>query len=311
MTETLGKFNLPDPALSEQILLLNQPGRLTQSGPAEQTSLVELLPPLRAFARSLCGGLDEADDLVRETLMKGAADLCAMEESRVKPWIFAVMRATYLAGLEDAASQQESPSSCLSEPFAADTQEWRPCAREIALAMDSLPGPEREAAVLVCMIGLSHEDTADICDCDTATIRDRVHDARTRLAALLGNPAAVTSDKPIADKSRVIRPRFQAIDSYGSKSSGSRSASGRGLRRARAGSSTRRGLSCVTGNHRRPAKFDRGTSSGSQHGRNRQGTTEGRSPSHTSVDFIGRQSPPAAPAAGPADTRINAASIGH
>ncbi|RUY20503.1 hypothetical protein EN974_31960 [Mesorhizobium sp. M7A.F.Ca.CA.001.12.2.1] len=50
--------------------------------------------------------------------------------------------------------------------------------------MDRLPVLERQATVLVRMIGLSHEDAANICDCDIATIEGRMQRARTRLAAL-------------------------------------------------------------------------------------------------------------------------------
>ncbi|RVA37660.1 hypothetical protein EN933_29020 [Mesorhizobium sp. M7A.F.Ca.US.001.01.1.1] len=46
--------------------------------------------------------------------------------------------------------------------------------------MDRLPVLERQATVLVRMIGLSHEDAANICDCDIATIEGRMQRARTR-----------------------------------------------------------------------------------------------------------------------------------
>lgn len=200
MTKHRRKLNLWGPGLSAQTPRSAQSCRSSPPSPAEAKDLVDLLPVLRAFARSLCGSLDQADDLVRETLFRGLADIQTLQESRMKPWVFAIMRRIHLARLEAAAWRHESSSSCLSEIFSTDAREGTLCGREIARAMDRLPAPERQAAVLVCMIGLSHEDAADVCDCDAATINVRVHDARKRLSAVLANRAGVKSDKPMADK---------------------------------------------------------------------------------------------------------------
>jgi RNA polymerase sigma-70 factor (ECF subfamily) len=40
---------------------------------AFREDLVEIIPSLRAFALSLCGSRDKADDLVQEALMKAWA----------------------------------------------------------------------------------------------------------------------------------------------------------------------------------------------------------------------------------------------
>ncbi|RUZ59679.1 sigma factor-like helix-turn-helix DNA-binding protein, partial [Mesorhizobium sp. M7A.F.Ca.US.007.01.1.1] len=89
-----------------------------------------------------------------------------------------------LFGQENAAPRHERSSGCLSQRLAGDAQAWSGNGLRIARAMDRLPVLERQATVLVRMIGLSHEDAANICDCDIATIEGRMQRARTRLAAL-------------------------------------------------------------------------------------------------------------------------------
>jgi len=195
MAEHRRKLTASDPALAEQTQPITYPGGSSLPSSGEQTNLVDLVPALRAFARSLCGSIDEADNLVRETLIKGIADLDGLDGSRVKPWIFATMRRASLARLEGAAPQPRGPASCLSEPFATDTQEQMETGPRIARAIDLLADPERQAIVLVCMLGLSYEDAADICDCDTATIKGRIQNARTRMAVLSGVPTEATPEK--------------------------------------------------------------------------------------------------------------------
>ncbi|TPL87248.1 sigma factor-like helix-turn-helix DNA-binding protein [Mesorhizobium sp. B2-3-12] len=195
MTEHHSDLNASGPVLAEQTQPATYPGGLSLPGSGEQTNLVDLVPALRAFARSLSGSIDEADNLVRETLIKGIADLDGVDGGRVKPWIFATMRRASLARLEDMDSQSRGRASCLSEPFASEALEQMGTGPGIARAIDLLADQERQAIVLVCMLGLSYEDAADICDCDTATIKGRIQDARTRMVVQSGAPAEATPEQ--------------------------------------------------------------------------------------------------------------------
>ncbi|KAA3452296.1 RNA polymerase subunit sigma [Mesorhizobium sp. SARCC-RB16n] len=196
MAEHRRKLNISGHALAEPTQSPTPPGSSSPLALGEQTSLVDLVPALRAFARSLCGSIDEADDLVRETLIKAIAGLEGLDGSRVRPWIFATMRRVSLARHGGAAPQPHASFGCLSESSATSTPAYMQAGPKIACAIDRLPGPEREATVLVCMLGLSHEDAADICDCDTATIKARIRDARTSMAVLLGAETSAAPEKP-------------------------------------------------------------------------------------------------------------------
>src|SRR4051812_748331 len=79
---------LPRSRPSQSSRYLREPGALqplnisqsalrngTGSEPDGETSIVELIPALRAFARTFCRDVSDADDLVQETLTKGLANL--------------------------------------------------------------------------------------------------------------------------------------------------------------------------------------------------------------------------------------------
>jgi RNA polymerase sigma-70 factor (ECF subfamily) len=60
--------------------------------------------------------------------------------------------------------------------------EMNACVRQV---IDSLPGDYRAALVLHDLEGLTADQTAEICDCTLATVKIRIHRARTRLKKAL------------------------------------------------------------------------------------------------------------------------------
>ena len=61
-------------------------------------SLVAQIGSLRAFAVSLCGDRERADDLVQETLFKAWNHLDSFKEgTNLKAWLFTILRNTYFS----------------------------------------------------------------------------------------------------------------------------------------------------------------------------------------------------------------------
>ena len=60
---------------------------------AVQKELVAYLLNMRAFAITLCGNIDEADDLVQEALHKAWKHLRAYQEgTNMRAWLFTILR---------------------------------------------------------------------------------------------------------------------------------------------------------------------------------------------------------------------------
>jgi RNA polymerase sigma-70 factor, ECF subfamily len=55
--------------------------------------MLAAVPSLRAFAISLCGNVDRADDLVQETLLRAWANLDSFEPgTNMSAWLFTILR---------------------------------------------------------------------------------------------------------------------------------------------------------------------------------------------------------------------------
>src|SRR5215831_8598135 len=63
-----------------------------------RTQLVALLPNLRAFAMSLLGNRDRADDLTQETILKAWSHMDSFAEgTNLQAWLFTIMRNTFIS----------------------------------------------------------------------------------------------------------------------------------------------------------------------------------------------------------------------
>jgi RNA polymerase sigma factor (sigma-70 family) len=156
----------------------------------EAGEVVELIPALRAFARTFCRSSADADDLVQETLAKAIANLHRFEPgTKLKSWLFTIMRNTFLTAV--ARSRRETTGVEVEEVASSPEapQEWSAQVREVRAAMGRLPQSQREVLVLVGMLGMSYDEAARICDCAVGTVKSRLSRARSALLVELGEGA--------------------------------------------------------------------------------------------------------------------------
>src|ERR1700734_75965 len=58
--------------------------------------MLTAVPSLRAFAISLCGNVDRADDLVQETLLRALANIDSFQPgSNMPAWLFTILRTLF------------------------------------------------------------------------------------------------------------------------------------------------------------------------------------------------------------------------
>lgn len=152
------------------------------------TEIVNLIPALRAFARTLYRDPNDADDLVQETLTKGLAKIHQFQPgTSMKSWLFTIMRNTFYTEMRVAGREQPGAADCASSRPAVDaTQEWSARGHEIAVAIQRLSDQQREVLVLIGVLGVSYEEAAEICGCAMGTIKSRLFRARLRLLDELG-----------------------------------------------------------------------------------------------------------------------------
>jgi len=166
-------------------------------------ALVGQMGSLRAFAVSLCGDRDRADDLVQETLFKAWNHLDSFKEgTNLKAWLFTILRNTYFSERRKRKREVEDADGKYAARLASQPEQpGHMDMRDFQEALNRLPDDQREALVLVGAAGFSYEEAAEISDCAIGTIKSRVNRARSRLAEML--ELADTEDGQSAPKAKI------------------------------------------------------------------------------------------------------------
>lgn len=160
--------------------------------PTFRAALTHEIPALRAFALSLCGRPDMADDLVQEALVKAwSANASFTEGTNMRAWLFTILRNHYFTEqrkrkreVEDVDGSFTASLSVFGEQLShldfADFQK----------ALTKLSDDQREVLILIGASGFSYEEAAEICGVAVGTIKSRLNRARAKLAEVLGITSA-------------------------------------------------------------------------------------------------------------------------
>jgi RNA polymerase sigma-70 factor (ECF subfamily) len=155
--------------------------------PSMRDAVLAAVPSLRAFAISLSGNVDRADDLVQETLLRALVNIDSFEPgTNLSAWLFTILRNLFRSEYRKRRREVEDGDGTYAESLKSQPeQEARVEFREFRAALAKLPPDQREALILVGASGFSYEEAAGICGCAVGTIKSRVNRARTRLAELM------------------------------------------------------------------------------------------------------------------------------
>jgi RNA polymerase sigma-70 factor (ECF subfamily) len=157
--------------------------------PDLRDSMLQAVPSMRAFAISLTGNIDQADDLVQEAFLR---DLSKFEAgTNIQAWLFTILRNQFHTAYRKRKREVEDPDGELASRLTSPPeQEGHLDFEDLKVALAKLPLEQREALLLVAAKGFSYEEAAAICGTKLGTIKSRVNRARAQLAELLGIAAA-------------------------------------------------------------------------------------------------------------------------
>jgi RNA polymerase sigma-70 factor, ECF subfamily len=155
--------------------------------PSVRDAMLATVPKLRAFAISLSGNVDRADDLVQETLLRAIAKIDSFQPgTNMSAWLFTILhnrfRSEYRKRRREVEDIDGSYVDSLKSP---PEQHTKLDFEEFRRALAKLSSDQREALLLVGASGFSYDEAATICETAVGTIKSRVNRARTRLAELL------------------------------------------------------------------------------------------------------------------------------
>ena len=73
-------------------------------------AVLAAVPSLRAFAISLCGNVDRADDLVQETLLRALANIDSFQPgTNMSAWLFTILRNHFRSEYRKRRREVEGP----------------------------------------------------------------------------------------------------------------------------------------------------------------------------------------------------------
>ena len=154
--------------------------------------IVDHIPALRRYARTLTGNTWAADDLVQDTLERACHKWRLwLVGSNLRAWLFSVMHNLFInqlrlspAGghlmmvdIDDVSDDLKAPES---DPGKA---------LDLQRCLLRLPPEQREVLLLVSMEDMSYAEAAKVTGVPIGTVMSRLSRARLRLQELLNAPA--------------------------------------------------------------------------------------------------------------------------
>jgi RNA polymerase sigma-70 factor (ECF subfamily) len=162
-----------------------------EASPEFRSALVDCIPHLRAFARSLTRDRELADDLVHDAAVRALAaahQFCP--GTNFKAWIFTILRNLYYnEGRRDRSKNVPFEEATVAQHSVPPTQEIALEFSDFKKAFWQLGEDHREVLILVGASGLSYEEAAAVCNCAVGTIKSRVSRARQELTRSLSGEA--------------------------------------------------------------------------------------------------------------------------
>jgi RNA polymerase sigma-70 factor, ECF subfamily len=139
-------------------------------------AMLEAVPSLRAFAISLCGNVDRADDLVQEALLRAWANMGSFQPgTNMTAWLFTILRNLFRSEYRKRRREVEDVDGSYAETLTSlPEQDSRLEIVEFRDALKLLPSEQRESLILIGASGFSYEEAAQICGCAIGTIKSRV-----------------------------------------------------------------------------------------------------------------------------------------
>jgi RNA polymerase sigma-70 factor (ECF subfamily) len=171
-----------------------------------KNQLASVIPQLRAFARTLCGNKDIADDLVQETMLKAwAARHRFQAGTHFRAWTFTILRNFYFSQVRRRRFVGEWDDLAADRLLAAPSSQDKIVElRDLVRALQQLPAAQREALILVGAGGFAYEDAAAIAGVAVGTIKSRVARARMALEAIFESGVLETKRADFSDEQNPI-----------------------------------------------------------------------------------------------------------
>lgn len=154
-----------------------------------QSSLTELMPEFRAFARSIAISPSDSDDLVQDAVERALqSDTAPRDKQALRRWMFKVIRNLNIDSVRKIRVRREYAQAHMR--LHTETTSMSDTGRDvlIRLAFDALPPATREVLFLVDIMGLKYVEAAEVLNVPAGTVMSRLSRARKILCEKIAGP---------------------------------------------------------------------------------------------------------------------------
>jgi RNA polymerase sigma-70 factor, ECF subfamily len=126
--------------------------------------ILAAIPSLRAFATSLTGNRDRADDLVQDAILRAWANIDRFERgTNLNAWLFTILRNQFHSEYRKRKREvEDADGSYAARLKTHPDQQSRLDFEDFRTALATLPLDQREALLLVGAQGMSYEEAAAV-----------------------------------------------------------------------------------------------------------------------------------------------------
>ena len=163
--------------------------------------IVDQIPALRRYARTLTGDAWAADDLVQDTLERACSKWRLWTAgSDLRAWLFTVMHNLFVNQIRNAARQMQGSTVDIDDVAHELSAPEHVMGQSLDLqrCLLCLPADQREVLLLVSIEDMSYAEVAKITGTPIGTVMSRLSRARSRLQTLLDAPARSAGQNPVS-----------------------------------------------------------------------------------------------------------------
>lgn len=152
----------------------------------KRADIVDLLGPLRRYARSLTRDALKADDLVHDTLVRALEARGSLRpNTNLRTWMMTVLHNAFIDDQRRKRVEARHADVLvqMSDEVALPAQEGQVRLAQIRQAFETLPEEQRAALHLVTLEGMSYADAAQVLRIPIGTLMSRLGRGRAALRA--------------------------------------------------------------------------------------------------------------------------------
>lgn len=181
---------------------------------AQRSDIVDLLVPLRRYARSLTRDSLKADDLVHDTMVRALESRANLRpDTNLRTWMMTVLHNVFI---DDQRRKQVEARHAdvlvqMNEEFAPPAQEGQVRLAQIRQAFLTLPEEQRAALHLVTIEGMAYADAAAVLGIPIGTLMSRLGRGRAALRAFEDGSRTADKDEKGAEREASARTPLRLV----------------------------------------------------------------------------------------------------